>query len=205
MMMSRTVRLLGLFLSLLGRASPFMVGQSSGRKRPATGGDGGRKRGCATASMTTMMFGPFDAAATTITLADGGEWRQYVPLVTSGLVLADMLAGAVTGNSVANSISASMQQSVTDKEAAEEEAARAARGIVRPSDAATSAETAGDASSKKEFTKARVDTDGMREDALKRAEMAMLAVELRDERRGFAKGSVEDLKRKLDRELGDMK
>ena len=54
---------------------------------------------------------------------DGGEWRQYVPLVTSGLVLVDMLAGAVTGNSVANSITRGMQQSVLDKEAADEEAA----------------------------------------------------------------------------------
>ena len=151
-----------------------------------------------------MLLPTFDAA-TTLTLADGGEWRQYVPLVTSGLVLADMLAGAVTGNSVANSITRSMQQSVTDKAAADEDAARAARGLIRPdpSSATRASETADTPPSSRESAKPRVDTDGMREEALIKAEMAMLALELQNERRGYAKGSVEDLKRKLDRELGE--
>ena len=201
-MMQQVSLLLIFLLGLVGRASPFLVGQPSSRRlchlstvaRPDH-----RQTTMGTVS-AMMMLGPFDAA-TTLTLADGGEWRQYVPLVTSGLVLADMLAGAVTGNSVANSITRSMQQSVLDKEAADEDAAREARGLVRPDvDSTMRAETADESASS---GKARVDTDGMREEALKRAEMAMLAVELRDERRGYAKGSVEDLKRKLDRELGE--
>ena len=191
---------LTLLLGLIGRASPFLVGQPNGRllcRVPTTARE---IRRASTGTVSTMMLGPFDAT-TTLTLADGGEWRQYVPLVTSGLVLVDMLAGAVTGNSVANSITRGMQQSVLDKEAADEDAARAARGLIQPdTNSAMSAEMADEPSSS---GKARVDTDSMREEALKRAEMAMLAVEYIDERRGYKKGSVEDLKRKLDRELGE--
>mmetsp|Transcript_14480 Transcript_14480/g.25354 ORF Transcript_14480/g.25354 Transcript_14480/m.25354 type:complete len:204 (+) Transcript_14480:156-767(+) len=130
---------------------------------------------------------------------DPGSWRQYVPLVASGFVLVDMLSGAVTGNSVANSITRAMKQSVAEAQEAE---ALSTDGVAETGGRNQERRpVAGDAGTEPGASNARVDTESIAKDALQKAENALLAVQLVDERRP-KKGSIEDLKRKLDQELG---
>lgn len=84
-----------------------------------------------------------------------------------------------------------MRQSVEDAEAAD--------SAVATKDAAPQRRTP--AAGESTPSNARVDTESLAKEALLKAEGAMMAVELIDERRP-RKGSIEDLKRELDRELG---
>ena len=108
-----------------------------------------------------------------VTAEATAEWRQYVPLVTIGFVLLDIVAGLATGNSVALALIGNLQ--------AQTEAALG-DAVKGPDDAESSA--------------ARIDTDKVSDEAMRLAEEAMAAVDRQPKR-----GSAAELKKRIDRQL----
>eukprot|EP00617_Octactis_speculum_P024877 CAMPEP_0185768298 /NCGR_PEP_ID=MMETSP1174-20130828/48857_1 /TAXON_ID=35687 /ORGANISM="Dictyocha speculum, Strain CCMP1381" /LENGTH=144 /DNA_ID=CAMNT_0028452919 /DNA_START=81 /DNA_END=515 /DNA_ORIENTATION=+ len=113
------------------------------------------------------------------------EWRQYVPLITSGFVIIDILAGQITGNSVAKSIMSAAYQIEDDDQMSKGSAKGGSKKVV------TSTGPGGG------ISKARIDVDAVTADAMMQAESSLELLRRAEAR----KGSAEYLRERLDKQM----
>lgn len=128
------------------------------------------------------------------------EWRQYVPLVTSGLVLVDVVSGLVTGKSVANGIMSTLRSASAPADAPEDVGAGAGdvggavyNDILRPKDG-------GGVDRSGKTRQASSIADASVQDAMRVMEETQAMMDREKEKKASLSGQQELLKRDLDRQ-----